>query len=362
VLPFLLVKRYAFDLEFLAVARAFGFDRIEEMPIRLDYRFTGSGVRSRAVLRALIDTAAIFYRIRILRYYQRRRAIAGAYGWTRPRREKPLVTVLVSSGSYFRERDYPAVEIIQLNDDSSEDDLFDAACSALGEIVAILEVGARAPGNWLSACVPFFARREIGAVVTPKMAPLEGSLRSQAAAAVDESRIGAGLGYMRSTPGNVRFVDDYPASSVVVRRDAFIAAGQVPLHELVGALADVNMRTIYTPEAVIVSDPPPLFADHLRLVRTGARRRGVGFRHRPRMGLLPIAAIGLLVLAGVSFSDTWIDFLAIAALGYVALLTIAAGAAALRFQSVRVGLLTPFGIALTHIVYATGFVQGLVGG
>ena len=33
--------------------------------------------RSLAVLRALVDTAAIFYRLRILRYYQRKRALAG---------------------------------------------------------------------------------------------------------------------------------------------------------------------------------------------------------------------------------------------------------------------------------------------
>ena len=71
MLPLLLVKRFAFDLELLAVSRALGFGRIEELPIRLDYRFTGSGVRSLAVVRALVDTAAIFYRLRILRYYQR---------------------------------------------------------------------------------------------------------------------------------------------------------------------------------------------------------------------------------------------------------------------------------------------------
>ena len=80
VLPLLLVKRFAFDLELLAVARALGFDRIEELPVRLDYRFAGSGVSSLAVAHALVDTAAIFYRLRILRYYQRKRALAGAYG------------------------------------------------------------------------------------------------------------------------------------------------------------------------------------------------------------------------------------------------------------------------------------------
>ena len=67
VIPLLVVKRYAFDLELLAVSRALGFRRIRELPVTLDYQFTGSGVRSLAVLHALVDTAAIFYRLRILR-------------------------------------------------------------------------------------------------------------------------------------------------------------------------------------------------------------------------------------------------------------------------------------------------------
>src|SRR5205823_5451891 len=46
VFPLLLVKRFAFDLELLAVAASLGYDRIRELPIRLAYRFSGSGVRS----------------------------------------------------------------------------------------------------------------------------------------------------------------------------------------------------------------------------------------------------------------------------------------------------------------------------
>jgi glycosyltransferase involved in cell wall biosynthesis len=72
VVPLLLVKQFAFDLELLAVGRAFGYRRVRELPVRLDYRFTGSEVRSKAILRALWDTAAVFYRLRILRTYERR--------------------------------------------------------------------------------------------------------------------------------------------------------------------------------------------------------------------------------------------------------------------------------------------------
>jgi dolichol-phosphate mannosyltransferase len=71
VAPLLLVKRYAFDLELLAVGVVFGFDRIEEMPIRLHYRFAGTGINRRAVQRMFVDTLAIAYRIHLRHWYVR---------------------------------------------------------------------------------------------------------------------------------------------------------------------------------------------------------------------------------------------------------------------------------------------------
>lgn len=72
VLPRLLVKTFAFDIEMLAVARHLGYTRIFEAPVMLD--FSGaSSVTSRTfwriIMRMLWDTFAVFYRLRILRYY-----------------------------------------------------------------------------------------------------------------------------------------------------------------------------------------------------------------------------------------------------------------------------------------------------
>jgi hypothetical protein len=68
VLPRMLEKRFAFDLEFLVVAKRLGHSRFLEAPVRLDYKFASS-VSPRAVFRILVDTAAIFYRLYILRFY-----------------------------------------------------------------------------------------------------------------------------------------------------------------------------------------------------------------------------------------------------------------------------------------------------
>ena len=63
-----LVKRFAFDLELLVLARHFGYARIIEAPVRIDYKFQ-STTSPRAVFQVLWDTAAIFYRLRIRRWY-----------------------------------------------------------------------------------------------------------------------------------------------------------------------------------------------------------------------------------------------------------------------------------------------------
>jgi dolichol-phosphate mannosyltransferase len=72
VVPLLLIKRYAYDVELLAVGAEFGFDRIREVPIELDYRFSGTGIGSQAVRRMFVDTLAIAYRIHMRHWYVRR--------------------------------------------------------------------------------------------------------------------------------------------------------------------------------------------------------------------------------------------------------------------------------------------------
>lgn len=75
VIPRLLVKTYAFDIEILAVSHYLGYKRIYEAPIELD--FTGiSSIASKGfwkiILRMLWDTMAVFYRLRIRRYYDKK--------------------------------------------------------------------------------------------------------------------------------------------------------------------------------------------------------------------------------------------------------------------------------------------------
>lgn len=69
VLPRMLEKRYAFDLELLVVARLLGYKKVFEAPVRITYQFSSQVVPATA-LRILIDTLAIFYRRYILNTYR----------------------------------------------------------------------------------------------------------------------------------------------------------------------------------------------------------------------------------------------------------------------------------------------------
>jgi glycosyltransferase involved in cell wall biosynthesis len=70
VFPRVLAKRFAFDIELLSVAHALGY-KIVDAPVRLQYQRNMGRIKPRAVWVMLLDTLAIFYRLRIVRYYRR---------------------------------------------------------------------------------------------------------------------------------------------------------------------------------------------------------------------------------------------------------------------------------------------------
>jgi len=72
VVPRILVKRYAFDVELLALAQHYGF-KIIEAPVKLNLGFSTafSFVGKNSIWNCLVDTLAVFYRLRILKFYDR---------------------------------------------------------------------------------------------------------------------------------------------------------------------------------------------------------------------------------------------------------------------------------------------------
>ncbi len=70
VLPRILVKRFAFDIEVLANAHRLGYS-IADGPVTLEFRRSAGRIRFKDAMNILIDTLAIYYRMHILHYYDR---------------------------------------------------------------------------------------------------------------------------------------------------------------------------------------------------------------------------------------------------------------------------------------------------
>jgi glycosyltransferase involved in cell wall biosynthesis len=356
VLPLLLVKRFAFDLELLAVAAALGYRRVRELPVKLDYRFSGSELRSRAVVRALCDTAAIFYRLRILHTYQRKRHLVRGASALLPE-SQPLVS-FIGDPKDAAGLDYDRLELLP------DGRIADAG----GELVAVLGRGARPAGNWVTAAVPFFADPDVASVVTPTLTPPQATLRERAAAAVLESRLGGASRRSRYFPGNVRVVADEPAESIVVRstdlQDALDAGAG--WEGLIAWFAERGRRTIYTPDSSVAASPPPLLRPHLGATYVHAKARGAIARQThgaslsaaTTLSLLPAAsaAAGLALLAVPSSDSRAVGAGLVGA--YAAAVVISTGLAAIRFRSPRVGLLAAPALVATQATYVAGFLHG----
>ena len=69
IMPQIAIKSFAFDLELLVLAKKYNF-KIAEAPIVMRYKF-GSSINPKAVFLILWDTASIFYRLKIMRYYDK---------------------------------------------------------------------------------------------------------------------------------------------------------------------------------------------------------------------------------------------------------------------------------------------------
>ena len=119
----MLAKRFAFDLEVLAIARNAGY-RIVEAPIALHFGEKMGSLTARNVRETLNDTLAVFYRLRILRYYDRLLPLPTPECW-------PSVSVVIAcpgDSAMLRDclagiaaQEYPGkLEVIVLPDEAPE--------------------------------------------------------------------------------------------------------------------------------------------------------------------------------------------------------------------------------------------------
>ena len=396
----MLVKTYAFDLELLAIAAGRGA-KIAEAPVVIRFGNKFGALRPSTVNKMANDTLAVFYRLRVLKYYAKC-LVPKALD------HDPLVSIVIACPrrswmldeclEAIDQQTYRNFEVIVLPDEEDELQASNFRLSTIatgkvrpaekrnigirkakGEIVAFIDDDAYPDAHWLEYAVKYFGERDIGAVGGPGVTPPGDSFLARMGGRVYDNWLVSGNYRYRYRAGGVRKdVDDYPSCNLFVRKDILDSIGGYRTDFWPGEdtllckdIIDNWKRIVYDPWVVVYHHRRPLFMPHLRQLGRYAFHRGYFCKRFPSNSLklsyfVPSAFDLYLVLwvalvfmpqpevMPVWLFMAWQGFVSVPMLAYLALVFVST----FSINPV-VWLLTAAGVFATHVWYGLRFVQGL---
>ena len=395
----MLVKAFAFDLEVLSIANARGY-RVAEAPVEMHFGKKVGCLSWKNVRQTMNDTLAIFYRLRILRYYSSVE--------TAPPPETPLsVSVVIACPApspYLSEaltalaaQTYPHFEVIVLPDAPAELPGYPFALrviptgkvrpaekrnlgirEAKGEIVAFLDDDAYPVPNWLANAVKYFTLPDVGGVGGPGVTPPGDPFLAQAGGRVYDNLLVSGNYRYRYAGDRVRAsVEDFPSCNLFIRTDLLRSINGYrtdfwPGEDTILCLTvtkELGKRIVYDPWVQVFHHRRALFGAHLRQIGRYALHRGHFAKRFPQTSLklsYLIPTLFVLGLAGGGIASAVLAAMRtgrpfiLLYLGCVALyLALTALFSASPFHPL-LWLTTWLGVIATHLVYGIRFAQGLL--
>lgn len=416
VLPRLLVKRFATDVEVLAVAKDLGFDQIYEAPIQIKWKeektsFTNKVLFDRNVQKMIIDTFAVYYRLKILRYYRdenkdnwlyRRELDTKSEVRGKESIKFSIIIPVRKINNYVKESvphilnlsyqnfevlivtDYPEknifrdkrVRIISSDKDPTPGQKRNlGAKKAKGGVLVFMDDDASPEDDWLNRAYEIFKDNKVYALGGPAATPKNAGLLERLGGRVFESWLASGGTVYRYRPGQARIVNDYPSVNLFVRKKSFDKVGGFTTEFWPGEdtklcldlLHLYNRGFPYDPSPIVYHHRRELLLPHLKQVSRFGRHRGQFAKIFPETSRVPsyfvplffIAGLFLGPLASVIVPQFWIVYFAVLAI-YLLLLFIESINVFLTELSLKAAIYFMVGIFWTHVVYGVNFLIGLM--
>ena len=377
----MLVKTYAFDLELLAIAANRGA-KIAEAPVVIRFGNKFGALKPKTVWQMAKDTLAVFYRLRILRYYAKCLV---------PKRldRDPLVSIVIAcpNRSWMLDECLKAIdaqtygkwECLILPDDEvkveGEGERWNVRFiptgkvrpaekrnigirEAKGEIVAFIDDDAYPDAHWLEYAVKYFGESDIGAVGGPGVTPPGDAYLARIGGRVYDNLLVSGNYRYRYRAGGVRKdVEDYPSCNLFVRKDLLDRIGGYRTDFWPGEdtllckdIIDNWKRIVYDPWVVVYHHRRPVFMPHLRQLGRYAFHRGYFCKRFPSNSLRPSYFVPTAFVVGLPFTY-WLWPL-------YALYALLVLATTFSFN-LATWALTATGVVVSHIWYGIRFLQGI---
>lgn len=399
----MLVKTYAFDLELLSIAYGRG-GKISEAPVEIRFGGKFGALKPRTVRDMVMDTLAVYYRLRLLHYYAKVEVPP-------PLEKPPLVSVVIAcpGGSWMLDeclsaleiQTYRNFEVIVLPDEKGNGELETGngenksfaltflptgkvrpaekrnigIAAAKGDIVAFIDDDAYPDARWLENAVKYFSEPSIGGVGGPGVTPSGDGFLAQAGGRVYANVFVSGNYRYRYVGGRVRLdVDDYPSCNLLVRTDLLRKIGGYrtdfwPGEDTLLCEAIVmgeHKRIVYDPWAIVYHHRRRLFGPHLRQLGRYGFHRGYFVKRFPATSCRPgyfvpsLFVLGVL-LGGAVFAlpahpvTTVLCWTYVGVTGFYALVTLLSSFSFNPFM----WLFTWLGVVTSHLWYGIRFIQGL---
>jgi len=239
-----------------------------------------------------------------------------------------------------------------------------------GEFYAFIDSDAYPRRDWLKNALRYFQDLDVAGVGGASITPEGDSLMQKASGAVYSSTMGGFRFAFRYSSKQLQETDDLPSCNLIVRASVFEETGGFDERFLTGedtkACMDIvhrqRKKLVYAPDVVVYHHRRPLFEPHLKQVWTYARHRGLFAKIFPRTSrrltyFIPsVLVTGLAVGLLLSFIPI-VKFLFTMAYGTYLLGIVLSG---LATKNIKLSLIVPLGIFLTHLTYGVGFISGLL--
>ena len=399
----MLVKTYAFDLELLAIAYGRGA-KISEAPVEIRFGGKFGALKPRTVRDMVMDTLAVYYRLRLLHYYAKVEVPP-------PLEKPPRVSVVIACPgpswmldeclAALATQTYRNFEVIVLPDEKGNeergtgndgDESFALTYlptgkvrpaekrnvgikAATGDVVAFIDDDAYPDARWLENAVKYFSEPSIGGVGGPGVTPPGDGFLAQAGGRVYANVFVSGNYRYRYVGGRVRRdVDDYPSCNLLVRTDLLRKIGGYRTDFWPGEdtlLCDAivlgeHKRIVYDPWAIVYHHRRRLFGPHLRQLGRYGFHRGYFVKRFPATSCRPSYFVPSLFVLGVLLGGavfalpthpvtTALRWTYVGVTGFYAGMTLLSSFSLNPFMWV----VTWLGVVTSHLWYGVRFLQGL---
>ena len=391
VFPKMLVKKFAYDVELLATAHHFGFS-IMERPVILNFKrgMKWGRIGFADIFGIMLDTLAVFYRLRILRYYDRLQF---------PLVSKPPISIIAASdkaqaGQQFiadcLRLDYQDYEIIMVTreeieiGDSRVKIINASSMSRIGmlnlgagksnnEILAFIQEEAYPHQDWLLNAVRSFSDQTICAVCGPIASAQSHDILTIAAGVVSSSFLAGGFKRFRFVQRPSKLINRFPSSNLIIRKSVFFneiggfKEEDWPYEgeELSQYMTEqLGKKLLYDPDILIFRKPRRLVVPFLHEVVLKALQRGSYIKKHPLKltnvtAFLPTLLL-LFTFIGGYFYGRWPGWDIVYG-GILSCYGLALVITGLMTLSVKLFFPVIFGIVLYHLMYGIFFPLGLLG-